>query len=518
MYLTEVCGLYLLDPWLHGEEIAAFLERNIGSSMLFLLPRGAGKTTCVTVPLPPWLLAESPLNLISVCNAREDKAAKMARASATIIQKNVRFKACFPNLKPSRKWGENGYYLDISEFETGDRTDPSIGSLGTTSNITGSHINGLMLHDDLINKEIAKHPNQVRNVEEFFRESLNCIDPGSPMVVCGTRWTYFDFYGKILEEELVDRENQPFKVLKLGITRPDGSIIWPTRTFIDMSGKEREVGYTRSFIEAQRKIQGAYFSALYYNEPVIDADRQLDVSRIKTFKGLPHFPLSGVYGCGVEVLAQQGGALKFPLFLMKQREGKNLRIIEMTREEGTARIEKHDMIRGRLQPVISEMRLNVRQDLMTDRIDGLGRELRDFPKGRDDCLDALVNAIRLCKEPPKGRDPMVYIAVDPAFSIDGDFSAIIACTLFEDEFWVLDQLCFRTDRTDVLVRQIFRMADKWNSASRSTSSGQRYGMHVQGPHLDGTGKSFRTSGRIPSRYLDNALWAKVRLGKEEDIQ
>lgn len=514
VYLTEVLGLYLLDPWLHGEEIAPFIEQDPFSSKIALLPRGAGKTTAITVPLSPWLLAKSPLDLISICNAREDKAAKMARSSATIIQKNERYQWCFPQVKPSKKWGENGYYVDISEFGIGDRVDPSIGSLGTSSNITGSHINGLILHDDLINKEIARHPNQIRAVEEFFRESLNCIDPGTPMVVCGTRWTYFDFYGKILEGEIVDRDNKPFKVLKMGITREDGSIIWPTRTYVDISGKERQCGYTHAFIQAQRKIQGAYFSALYYNEPVIDADRQLDVAKIKTFKGTPFFPVGQVYGVGVEVNASQGAALKFPLFNLKQREGRNLRILELRAQPGEAKMDKHDKLRAHLQDLISEMRLNVREDLMSDRVDGIGRELRDFPKGRDDCLDALVNAILMCKESPPGRAPLVYIAVDPAFSIDGDFTAIIAVTLWEDEFYVLDQLCFRTDRTDVLVRQIFRMADRWNSRGSSAAGGKRMGLNIQGPHSDN--KNSRYGGKLPARYNDNALWALPKPPKEDD--
>lgn len=406
----------------------------------------------------------------------------MARTAANAIVRNKFYQGCFPDIKQSTKWGEGGYYLDLSEEDGGestkftfDRVDPSIGSYGTTSNIVGAHISGLILHDDLINKEIAKYPNQVRAVEEFFRESLNCLDSGATMCVIGTRWTYFDFYGKILSGEIVATDGEPFNILKLGVTRDDGSVIWPKRKFFDLSGKEREIGYSEEFIKAQRKIQGKLFSALYYNEPVLDDDRQFDLPKIKTFKHSPPFDIGPALAIGIEVGTAQGAALKYPILELKRREHKRFRVEELHR--GT-KIAKHDAIRGTLQPLIFDYRLNIREDLFSDKMPGLGQEFRDFDKGSDDCLDALEHAIGMAKDPPEGQNPYVYIACDPAFTLDGDATAICAVCKYEGEVWVLDLDRFFSDRVDNIIRRCVRMYDKWSSGK--LRAGRKFGIRTTG--------------------------------------
>lgn len=510
LWVTEIQGIDFFDPWLHGEEIFRFVDDNLGRCFMILTPRGSGKTTGVTVPLPTRILAESRLSTALICNAREDKAAKMARSAANAITRNKKYQLCFPGVKPSVKWGENGYYLDIGDEDdednsggafTFDRVDPSIGSYGTTSNIVGAHISGLILHDDLINKEIARHPNQVRSVEEFFRESLNCLDPGATMCVIGTRWTYFDFYGKLLSGEIVATDGQPFNILKLGVTRPDGSIIWPRRKFVDMSGKTREIGYSEEFILAQKKIQGKLFSALYYNEPVLDDDRQFDLAKIKTFKYQPPFDVGPAIAVGIEVGTAQGAALKYPILELKRREHRKFRVEELHRGN---RVTKHDAIRGTLQPLISDYRLNIRDDLFRDNIPGLGQEFRDFDKGSDDCLDALEHAISMAKDPPEGQNPYVYIACDPAFSLDGDATAICAVCRYEGEVWILDSDRFFSDRVDNIIRRLVRMYDKW--CGGKLRAGKKFGIKTSGVMSSAHPSFGKSSSEQSIVYSQDIFW------------
>lgn len=479
-YLRHVLGYEWMDPWFHGEEVIGFLKPEEPSTTLVLMPRGSGKTGAITVPLPSWWLARDPFSSSAVCNAREERAARMTRASAAIVTNNASFKAAFPFVVPSEKWGEKGYFVDATQvvdengqpiFGSTERVDASIGSYGVTGNITGTHLSGGMILDDLINRTMAKHPLQVKLAEYFFSEALNCLDPGMPLVVCGTRWVYHDFYGKIESGELVGPYGK-FRVLRLGVYRANGDLIWPQRTYVDLRGRTKRAGYTRDFVESQRKNEKQLFSALYMNQPVLDADMQFDVSRIKTYRSLP-FDVGPVAGVGIET-GSQGMAIMSAFRLLQKEKQRTLRLIQLK----TQQREKDDRIRGHLQPLISEHRFWMREDLYRSD-SNLGEELRTFDKGYKDCLDACAYCVAMARDPAPGEAPRVCIACDPAFTVgdQSDYTAIVAGCFFESEFYVLDCDRFQTDRADTILNRLFRMHDKWTD---KVSSGRKKGMGIVG--------------------------------------
>jgi hypothetical protein len=468
-YLTEILGLYQFDPWFHGEEVVPFIESIANDSGMLLMPRGGGKSTIYTIPYPAWRMAHDALSCSVIVNAREDKAGKMTRATAAIVANNPMYALAFPYVRPSRKWGERGYYLDREamggEASRAERIDPALAAYGVGGNLTGSHLNGALICDDLINQDIAKYPNQVKAVEDFFKEAMTCVDPGSPVCVVGTRWTYYDYYQKIIDGEILGTNGKTFKVFKCGITRGDGSIVWPERTYIDLRGKERKVGYTQGFINAQKNNRGRLFSALYYNEPILDADRQFDVSMIKQHRALP-FTTDGVRCLVVETNGQQGAALSYPLNQMKAQEGRVFKLEEVKQPPTQS---KDDRIKGVLQHVIAAGNLSIREDLWKADRDGIGREIRDFDRGRKDCLDALCSVAMFAREPKQGENPQVVIALDAAYTTNkgSDFTAIIAGCRFQEVLWVLDLMHFQSDRVDVIVRKLFEMHDRWRKKSRA---------------------------------------------------
>jgi hypothetical protein len=331
-----------------------------------------------------------------------------------------------------------------------------------------------MIRDDLINKTIANYPSQLRQVEEFYSESLNCLDPGAEDITCGTTWRHGDFYCKLLNGELHGNEGK-VEVLKLGVTftneRGEEELIWPQRSYVDLKGRTVQAGYTWAKIDGAKKNEGRLFSALYYNEPVMDADRQFDVTKVKTFKQLP-FELGPIGSVGVEA-ESQGNALISAIRKAMREENRRFRFEQLT----SKRVTKHDRIRSMLQPLIADFNFNIREDLW--RADNnLGEEIRVFDKGDDDALDACCYCAKLAKDPPEGTAPLVVITMDPAFTIEtySDSTSIVAGCYFQKEFWVLDCVKFKTDRTDVIIRMLFKMVDKFGSPySRKVD---RYSMNL----------------------------------------
>lgn len=488
-YLKEILYYDWMDPWLHGEEIIRFIENTIGKTRLVLVPRGGGKTAVVTVPMPGWWLAQDALNLVGVSNAKEDRAKKMTRAAAMVVEQNARYQLCYPWVKPSRKWGSDGYFLDRGELArgnvtVGERVDANIKSFGIRGNVTGSHFTKF-ISDDLINREMVKFPAQMRVAEDFFNESLNCVDSGGDYIVCATRWTYQDLYGKLMTGELMGNQGK-VEVLKLGISYwEDGEekLIWPTTRYFDRAvKKEKMVGYSWDYIQSRQRNLGSLFNALYYNEPVTDADRAFDTALVKTYKILP-FETGPVAMVGIES-ESQSGALCEAVVKMAKSEGRKFRLEAIH----SRRVSKKERILSVLQPLIAGAKFNMPEHLWRGD-DSLGEEIRTYDKGHDDCIDACAYCADLAREGMQ-ENPLVYIMVDPAFTTQSysDYTAIVAGCYQGGDFWVLDCVRFKTDRTDYICRMIFRMYDKFKNGVAFTQSRASKGLKGVGMKAD---KRFR---------------------------
>lgn len=479
-----------MDPWFHGEEVCAFLEdldRNSEDGLL-LMPRGTGKSGMVTQCMPAWTLAKHPHKRVFIGNAEEKRAQNMARTNANTMRSNSLYRKCFPHVRPSGKWGDDGFFLDTSSEDslvTVERIDPSLRGYGIRSNVTGSHINGLMILDDLINDESSKSPEQLKRAERFFKECINLIDPGTPLRMCATRWNYHDLYGKIEKGELQGRQGR-IRVLRLGITRNrkkrDGTIekeiLFPLRKWKDNFGAEHEVGFTWDTINALRKQLRGMFSSLYMNNPVLDEDVLFDVNMLKRFKHINDLPFQ-VGGTGrVLVEAEAGGkALISTIQLMMRQENRRLAVEPVT----TRLKEKKSRIMGALQPWIASGKFNIREDDWQREDGGLGEELRTFPKGHDDCLDAHTYCIDACSDTEPGLMPTVSFAVDPAFTDEdySDWTAIAAGCKYDGEYYALETIRFQTNRAEVIVRMLFNIVDKYVRLAAKPLS-QRRGSAIVG--------------------------------------
>lgn len=470
-FLRVVLDYRWMDPWLHGEEVCRFLDQleEDNEDGLVLMPRGTGKTGSITSCRPAWYLARNPHLRVLLANAEEKKAAKMGRANANIITNNIFYQRCFPNVRKGDKWGEDGYFLDSvvaadNAMITYERLDPSLSTYGIRSNVTGSHINGAMILDDLISSEMARSKKEVQRAEYFFKEAINVIDPGTPLLVCATRWTYHDYCGKIEEGELRGRRGR-LKVLKLGITRKNKAtkkdeIIFPHQFWEDDQGNKHEVGFTWENLEDLKTQLKGLYAALYYNKPVLDEDCQFDLDRIKRFKHYSelNFELGPVSKVAVEV-ESQAKAFISTIQLMAKKENRRLPIETVT----SGRTNKEERIRCAIQPLVSDMLFNMREDHY-QRDDSLGEEMRNFPKGYDDCLDAHAYCINLCQNAPKSDIPFVNIAVDPAFTDQdySDYTAIAVGCMYDGEYYALDTIRFQTNRAEHIVRMIFNTFDKFD--------------------------------------------------------
>lgn len=451
-----------MDPWLHGEEIVKFLEANWGVPKLILMPRGTGKSGAISIPLPAYQLAKYRKNLTLVCNAVESDAADMAASSAQIISHCELYKRCFPKVLPSDYWGKGGYFLEGEAR----RRNANIGSYGVRGNVTGSHVDTI-LADDLISSKTAQSMAEVEQAERFLKELTNCLDPGGDLLVIGTRWFYDDFYGKLINSEIVPRGGA-LQVLKLGIYDKNGDIIFPKRAYFDL-GTSKQVGYDEEDLAALRITQGPLFPALYLNEPVANENALFELERIQTFNSYSELPfkLSGVSSVVIETEAQ-GHALYSVLMDTARDEGRILPKVEKAISSQTKfnKMKKQDRIKAVLQPLIANGDLYLLSGLWKPD-NSIGEELRRFDRWRDDAIDSLVWSIYFARDTKPGDNPKACIGVDPAFtdSKNSDFTAITTIVKYDSKIYVLDCRKFKTAHVDVTCREIFKSIENINKIS-----------------------------------------------------
>jgi predicted phage terminase large subunit-like protein len=99
---------------------------------------------------------------------------------------------------------------------------------------------------------------------------LSILEPGAELLICGTRYSFADLYGHLLEEE-----RDSFSIHKRSAILEDGSLLFPSRL-------------TRDFLDAQKKAQGtAMWSNQYQNEPIDQDSAMFKAAWIKYYERPP---------------------------------------------------------------------------------------------------------------------------------------------------------------------------------------------------------------------------------------
>lgn len=506
-FLRFILRLRFLDPWWHGEVIIDFIQETQGEDRIVIVPRDHGKSSTITTPYPCWRVAQDPGLRTQTTNAGEGKARDMVRAQADTITKNDRYRRCFPEIVPGTIWSRDGYFLDAHQALDDDidgsveRIDPSFKGYGVKGNITGAHV-GLQIHDDLISFQTFQSKVEMERVRQFLSEAFRCCETGGEILICCTRWTYHDVYGSIESGELCAHKG-PFKVLKRGIFNDKGELVWPQRTYIDLAGKKQKSGYTKVAVESLKKQP--LFSALYLGEPLADEDVQFELDLIGRFE-IPPFDTGPCRSVGVEIESQAKPFVS-TIEMMKRQENRRFRLDVLT----SGHVKKETRIQGILGPIIERGQLWMPERVWKSAGD-LGEELRTFPVGSDDLLDAAAYCAKNAPKHTPGRPPTPYVACDPAWSDAGkwvDASGIVCGCWFEEDFYILATKKIQTSRPEILVRMIFRMYDQFSRNRNSQAFANSYSMPMKGYRSSGVrggnkaeGLSFRFNNNLKRRHLN----------------
>jgi hypothetical protein len=249
--------------------------------VLVLMPRGHFKTTIISICYPLYLLVNDPNERISLCSSTSQKAEENLEEVIDRAGRDLFQYFCGDRLGPPASWVKCSR-IQIRVPRDGSTTGPSIAAFGVESAEVGRHFSTMLL-DDIVGQSEVNTVQARDNVWLWFGRSLSVLDPGSRMIILGTRWHFDDVYSRIIAN--LDCYNDDEKVqLMDGAELPqkwwierrqvieNEKLIFPTR-------------FTEGELKEIKKIQGDYqYSCFYYNDPVGEGNNPFDVRRFKWVK------------------------------------------------------------------------------------------------------------------------------------------------------------------------------------------------------------------------------------------
>jgi len=170
-----------------------------GNTLLVLLPRGWIKSYIVTVA---WTLQRV------LRNAVQDMREHIIISNATLpnakeflekIKYNVRFNDFLRGLfihhlpndpeNDAERWTQNEIQFSGNRIETGS----------VEGNLVSRHYK-ILINDDLVNRENSQTAEQIEKVIDWWKLSRSLLTADGLEIIIGTRWSYDDLYGYIIEK------------------------------------------------------------------------------------------------------------------------------------------------------------------------------------------------------------------------------------------------------------------------------------------------------------------------------
>lgn len=410
--------------------------------ILDIEPRDHGKTTRNTQALPLWLMLNFPGAFIVIAAASKDSAIGMAEAVRLTLEENERIIEDYGSLRGSN-WSKNKMSL---------ANGSALVAVGARQSLRGvknkfrrpTHI----ICDDLLKDDEVESPVRRKHLYTWFKRVVLNLGQGALTIVANTIMHPDDLPSRLLGE-IESGQLTNWIGLRFSAITPDGRSLWPQRWPMPLLRiKERTLG-------------AAIWATEWMNKPIADEDRTFHTAWFEYFNGrdivvsdcdvvMGVDPATGTEKGDYSAIAvagkQRATGVYFTLFCNGWRESDlqfAKRIIDIylifkprlivfeevafqkiykreVAREGSRRNlrlpltgfkggDKHTRIKS-LAPLV-ENGLLLFQDKNQEL---LLQQLEMFPKGHDDCPDALEMAIQALETTYVGGAPVVRQVIKSA--------------------------------------------------------------------------------------------------------
>ena len=182
------------------KEMCDFVADKKRNKKLILVPRGHLKSTLVTVGKSLQAICHNPQVRILIANATYNLACSFLTEIKRHLKFNVDLREFWGDMAlGAETWSANDITLAQAKDFSGKK-EPTVTAMGLESNMTSQHYD-LIILDDLVNKDFINTTEQIQKTIDFYKESLNLLEPDGELVIVGTRWHDRDLYGWIMDTD-----------------------------------------------------------------------------------------------------------------------------------------------------------------------------------------------------------------------------------------------------------------------------------------------------------------------------
>jgi predicted phage terminase large subunit-like protein len=221
-----------------------------------LEPRGAAKTTWGNTILLTWLTSMFPNLRVGLLSNTSKQSNDFSRAIRYTYEANTRHQEIFGfNVSPN-KWTDVEWLHKDSKWH--GSKDVTLYSQGVNGAILSKRFD-VLLCDDILDEENAKNPEVRETVENWFLKVVwPCLVPDGVAIVIGTRWAEEDLYEKLFTP--MAQGGKGWDVLRVqALTEKDGELesYWPEQWPVwKLQEMRRDLGSALFMCAYQNDIRG----------------------------------------------------------------------------------------------------------------------------------------------------------------------------------------------------------------------------------------------------------------------
>jgi len=209
--------------------------------------RESGKTTVFSKFFTSFRIGHEPHKINAVIRINDEKANETTAGIAHIIENDPKWKLVFPHVVPDkgRGWGANGYFVkrtnipeqEWAEILTKQPDGPTLKGYGWTSgSIIGSRFNGVIIVDDIHDRDNTRSDRQLNEVKGFYKDTLQyCIMKGAWEIWNYTPWLMNDLYAYVASLGMYNHNKTP--VMTPAEEGEEGAQYWENEPDVPISGK-----------------------------------------------------------------------------------------------------------------------------------------------------------------------------------------------------------------------------------------------------------------------------------------
>lgn len=276
---------YRVLGYVHEELITWWYRQNRKDNQLVLLPRAHQKSALIAFRVA-YHLTKYPHTTILYVSATSD----LAEAQLKII-KDIMSSEYYQTLWPDmihpdegkrERWTNAEIIVDHPNYKLEGVRDPSIKAAGLTTNITGFHADVVVL-DDIVVPNNAYTEEGRNKVSALYAQLASIENPDSESWVVGTRYHPSDIYGKLIDMEEVENDEdgelvRSEKVYELytKVVETEGEFVWPRER---RKSDGAWFGFNAAILARKKAKYGVnvdHFFAQYYNDPNDPENQKID--------------------------------------------------------------------------------------------------------------------------------------------------------------------------------------------------------------------------------------------------